>query len=103
MDLSLQAKLLRFIQTGEVRRLGDTRVRQVDVRFVCATNRQVEEEVAQGRFREDLYYRSVFCRSSSLPCANAGMMRCCSPAISSRYLPRKKAVPSPVLMLPPKA
>ncbi len=57
MDLSLQAKLLRFIQTGTVRRLGDTQLRSVNVRFVAATNRQIMEEVRCGHFREDLFYR----------------------------------------------
>jgi two-component system repressor protein LuxO len=57
MDMGLQAKLLRFIQSGEIRRLGDTRPRRVDVRFVCATNRNPQAEVAAGRFREDLFYR----------------------------------------------
>ena len=57
MDLALQTKLLRFIQTGEMRRVGDTRTRAVDVRFVCATNRDPLADVAAGRFREDLYYR----------------------------------------------
>jgi two-component system repressor protein LuxO len=57
MDLALQAKLLRFVQTGTVRRVGDVRLRHVDVRFVCATNRDPASDVATGRFREDLYYR----------------------------------------------
>ena len=57
MDLALQAKLLRFAQTGTVRRVGDTRLRHVDVRFVCATNREPVREIEAGRFREDLYYR----------------------------------------------
>lgn len=57
MDFSLQAKLLRFIQTGSFRRVGGTKEMKVDVRFVCATNRDPKEEVAVGRFREDLYYR----------------------------------------------
>ena len=57
MDLGLQSKLLRFIQTGTVRRVGDTQTRSVDVRFICATNRDPLAEVDSGRFREDLFYR----------------------------------------------
>jgi len=57
MDLGLQAKLLRFIQTGIVRRVGGTSSRAVDVRFVCATNRDPVAEIRAGRFREDLFYR----------------------------------------------
>jgi two-component system repressor protein LuxO len=57
MAPDLQTKLLRFIQTGTLRRVGDTQLRPVDVRFVCATNRNPEAEVAAGRFRADLYYR----------------------------------------------
>ncbi|MDJ0684335.1 MAG: sigma-54 dependent transcriptional regulator [Alphaproteobacteria bacterium] len=57
MDLDLQTKLLRFIQTGAFQRVGDATPRKVDVRFVCATNRDALAEVAAGRFREDLYYR----------------------------------------------
>jgi DNA-binding NtrC family response regulator len=57
MDLALQIKLLRFIQTGTFQRVGGSKLEQVDVRFVCATNRDPLKEVEAGRFREDLFYR----------------------------------------------
>lgn len=57
MDLDLQTKLLRFIQTGTFQKVGGRSLESVDVRFVCATNRNPLEEVHAGRFREDLYYR----------------------------------------------
>lgn len=57
MDLGLQAKLLRFLQSRQVQRLGEDKVRFSDVRVVCATNRNPVEEVRAGRFREDLFYR----------------------------------------------
>jgi len=57
MSLDLQKKLLRFIQTGSFRKVGSNTVQQVDVRFVCATNRDPLVEVREGRFSEDLFYR----------------------------------------------
>jgi PAS domain S-box-containing protein len=57
MPLHLQAKLLRVIQTKEITRVGGTKAIQLDVRFLAATNRDLEGLVVEGKFREDLYYR----------------------------------------------
>jgi len=57
MPLAAQAKLLRFLQDGELRRVGDVVRRAADVRILSATNRPLEAAVEEGRFREDLYYR----------------------------------------------
>ncbi|MBA3500242.1 MAG: sigma-54-dependent Fis family transcriptional regulator, partial [Deltaproteobacteria bacterium] len=57
MPIELQVKLLRAIQEKVVYRVGDTRPETVDIRILAATNRELEKEIANGRFREDLYYR----------------------------------------------
>jgi len=57
LPLTTQAKLLRVLQEGEIQRLGEDRVRKVDVRVLAATNRSLEQAVADGAFRGDLYYR----------------------------------------------
>lgn len=57
MDLSLQSKLLRFLQNGTYYKVGSTELEKVDVRIICATNRNPIMEVKANRFREDLYYR----------------------------------------------
>lgn len=57
MPVDLQSKLLRVLETGAFIKLGDTKSTKVNVRFIAATNRNLQEQVKEGRFREDLYYR----------------------------------------------
>jgi anaerobic nitric oxide reductase transcription regulator len=57
LPLQLQAKLLRTLQNGEIQRLGSDRPRKVDVRFIAATNRDLQAAVREGHFRADLYHR----------------------------------------------
>jgi len=57
MELSLQSKLLRFLQTGTLQKVGSDKTEKVDVRIVCASNKDPMAEVQAGNFREDLYYR----------------------------------------------
>jgi DNA-binding NtrC family response regulator len=68
MPIATQVKLLRILETGEFSRLGSSAVRKVDVRLVAATNRDLEQEVINGNFRQDLYFRlkSVLIRLPSL-------------------------------------
>lgn len=57
LSVSTQAKLLRVLQEGRVRRIGETKERKVDVRIIAASNRSLENEMSEGRFRQDLYHR----------------------------------------------
>jgi PAS domain S-box-containing protein len=80
----MQAKLLRVLETGEFRRVGGTRTLYADVRIVCATNRDLRQEVKAGAFRSDLYYRiaglavclpSLHQRRSDIPVLAATLLR----------------------------
>ena len=77
LPLELQPKLLRMLQEGQYERLGDDTTREVNVRVIAATNRELPVELKAGRFREDLYYRlNVFAvrvpplreRKDNIPC-----------------------------------
>jgi DNA-binding NtrC family response regulator len=57
MPLAMQVRLLRFLDSGEVRPVGATTTKHVDVRVIAATNRDLEDDIEQGRFRQDLFYR----------------------------------------------
>jgi len=67
LPLDVQPKLLRFLEQGEIMPIGETRPQRVDVRIIAATNADLEQRVAEGKFREDLYYRLTVIRISIPP------------------------------------
>jgi DNA-binding NtrC family response regulator len=77
LDHRLQSKLLRVLQEHSVQRLGGRTTKKIDFRLITATNDNLEDMVHQGRFREDLYYRSMWYRSWCRLCASGrGISRC---------------------------
>ncbi len=101
LGAKVQAKLLRTLQEGEVRRLGESSVRRVDVRIVAATNRPLAREVEEGRFRRDLWYRldvirvampPLRTRVEDLPLLTAHVWRTLAARISSKAMLSPAAV-----------
>ena len=76
MPLFMQSKLLRVLQSGEIQKIGSDKVQKVDVRVIAATNRDLKQMVADGNFREDLYFRSIPLKSSYRPCGNGPGIFC---------------------------
>ncbi|MEO8704744.1 MAG: sigma 54-interacting transcriptional regulator [Kofleriaceae bacterium] len=102
LPLSMQAKLLRVVENRKVTRLGETRERDVDVRIVAATNRDIEQEVAGGRFRSDLRFRISGAQVHLPPLRDR---RCEIPilfrellAVASSQVERTAPTPSPLVL-----
>lgn len=95
MELLLQAKLLRVIQERKIKRVGENKLRDIDVRIIAATHRSLKEEIVKKRFREDLYFRLNVLpvilhplrerREDILPLANYFLRRASPPGISKRF------------------
>ena len=88
MSLRMQAMLLRFLETGELQRVGaDRAVKRVDVRIIAATNRDLSQRIEAGEFRADLYYRLnvILLRSAAAPAASRTTSGSCSSIFSSVF------------------
>lgn len=98
LDKSMQVKLLRFLESGEVRRVGESEAFHVDVRIVCATNRDLQQMVKEGTFREDLFFR-VNTFEINLPALRerAGDLPELARSLIARHLKRREL---PVNILP---
>jgi DNA-binding NtrC family response regulator len=99
VDVSVQVKLLRFLETRTIERLGSMKPIKLDIRLVCATNRNLQEMVRKGTFREDLFYRLNVVSVTMPPCASAATTcRCCSTtmcASSARRTACRRSASSP--------
>ncbi|MEZ6189148.1 MAG: sigma-54 dependent transcriptional regulator [Planctomycetota bacterium] len=91
LSLNTQVKLLRVLEQRTLIRVGDTAERTIDVRFICATNRNLEDMVESGTFRADLYYRINVLPIHLPRCASARRTFRCSPRTSSRAARDAKA------------
>ena len=94
--LAMQVKLLRLLESGTYRRVGSTELRHADIRVVSATHRDLEQMVADGRFREDLYYRlSTFPIHLPALRERRGDIALLAPALLQRVAPRRTLVLAP--------
>src|SRR3989442_13581183 len=106
MSLALQAKILRDVQEREIERVGGGEPIPVDVRLIAATNRNLKEAIAQGRFREDLYYRLAVVTIRLPTLAERGedlglLTAYFVPQFAQRYATRIQARSDRPLALPP--
>ena len=101
LPLNLQSKLLRALESREVVRLGETKSRNVDVRFIASTNRNLQEEVKAGRFREDLFFRLsvVTARLPPLRDRKEEIPRLCSHFLTAIAGDRAPEIPSQTMEL----
>ena len=87
MPLAMQAKLLRTIEERTVRPVGSDIETPIDVRIVAATNRDLESDAEEGRFREDLFFRINVIQIPVPPCARGATTSCCWPSTSCSARP----------------